>query len=248
MIGRLRTKGITAIAIALLACGSLSAGSITYNVTTQWSNSSNPNGTWSYDQGVTPLPFQASLGTGTCYNFLSGIGGGYAPGGNTGNCLPAAFQATGTSGFGSNAYVTGDVIVASQDPTNGPGEGQASIIWTAPTTGAFTYTGAIWWAGNPSNPRSNDFVLDEAATTLSSGTVTSTQNRSNMVNFSSNTPTFITAGETIELIVSKSAGQSFGSFSGVQLSITELPEPSTGLMLVPGLLAAFMLRKKLRRS
>src|ERR1700687_1967695 len=105
-----------------VACGDLIfAGPTTYDVTTDWMNNLNPNGVWSYDQGSTPLPYQSNLGSGTCFSSASGITGGYAPGVNFGNsppCLPAFFKTTGNA-TNTNDWLTGDVIIHAQDPSNG---------------------------------------------------------------------------------------------------------------------------------
>jgi len=224
--------------------GLLGASTINYNLTLDWLNNSNPNGVWSYDQGSTPLPFQGSLGTGSCFSGAPGVTAGYAPGIDVGGCLPAMFKATGNA---SNVldYQTGDIVVHSQDNTNGPGEGQATIVWTAPVSGTFTFTGAVWYA-HSGVTRSNDFALDLGATTLASGTVTNGINRSTPDAFASSGSIVVLAGQQVDLIIQRSAGQTLGSFAGVQLDITEtsLPEPSTALLSLTFLAAAGIWRKR----
>src|SRR5580704_12506912 len=87
-----------------LVCAAGTCGAATYNVTADWSNSANPNGPWSYNQGSTPLPFQSNLGAGTCFNTAPGVTAGWAPGINFSQpCIPAFFKATGT-GYTMNDY------------------------------------------------------------------------------------------------------------------------------------------------
>jgi hypothetical protein len=202
-----------------LLCAAEVGGAATYNVTTDWSNSSNPNGVWSYNQGSTPLPFQSSLGAGTCFNTAPGITGGWAPGINFFQpCISAFFKATG-AGYTANDYQAGDVVVHSQDTTNGVGEGQASLVWTAPAAGTISFSGAVWYA-HSIVARSNDFKLSLNSVTLASGTVTLANNRSNMMTFS-NARIPVQAGNQVILTIQRSSGQTYGSLAGLQLSIVE---------------------------
>jgi hypothetical protein len=211
------------VALAL-ACGDLiSASPTTYDVTTDWRNNLNPNGVWSYDQGSTPLPFQSNFGSGTCDAGSVGITGAYAPGINFGNsppCLPIFFKATGNAA-NPNDWLAGDVLIHAQDPSNGAGEGQATLVWTAPANGTFTFTGAIWYA-HSTVQRSDDFSLNLGSTILASGTVAFNSaignNRSNMAKFSG---TFaVLAGQQVTLLIQRTPG-SVGALVGVQLSITQ---------------------------
>ncbi len=234
--------------------GALSASTLTYDLTADWSNSSNPNGVWSYDQGSTPLPFEANLGPGSCFSTEQGIGGGYSPGTNFGNsppCLPAMFQATGNAA-NTEDYLAGDIVVHSQDPSNGAGEGQATFIWTAPATGTITFTGAVWYAHSTQN-RSDDFTLSLGAATLASGAVafdstytTAGSGRTNPDSFASSGSIAVNAGDQVDLVVERTSG-SVGALAGVQLAITETssdaPEPSTALLCL-GLLGFLGLSRK----
>jgi hypothetical protein len=189
-----------------------------------WANNSNPNGVWSYDQGLSPLPYQSNLGSGNCFSSASGISGGYAPGvtmGNSPPCLPAFFKATGNAA-NPNDWQMGDVIVHAQDPSNGAGEGQATLVWTSPVSATFTFTGAVWYAHSVVQ-RSDDFVLSMGSTVLASGIVAFNSvignNRSNPATFSSAAPIAIRAGQQITLVVQHSSN-SVGALAGLRLSIT----------------------------
>jgi hypothetical protein len=248
------TSLVIRMAVVLTCTASIYASTITSNLTTDWSNSSNPNGVWSYDQGSTPLPFQSNLSTGSCFSSAVGITGGYAPGTNMGNsppCLPAMFQATGNAA-NTEDYLTGDIVVHSQDPSNGAGEGQATIIWTAPASGTITFTGAVWYAHSTVN-RSDDFTLSLGANTLASGTVafdntytTVGSGRTNPDDFSSSSSIAVNAGDQVDLVIQRTGG-SVGALAGVQLAITEttsnVPEPSTAVLSLGLFAAAAMWRK-----
>jgi hypothetical protein len=137
------------------------ASAVTYDLTSQWNNNANPNGTWSYRQGGTLLPYQTSfspLGS----LALPGVTSGFAPGNVPGNFLPLIAQATSSGGSGFN-YLTGDVVFHTVDGANGnPAFGQLNIDWTAVTSGTITIAGALWYA-QQSASRSNDFSLEEEA-------------------------------------------------------------------------------------
>lgn len=218
----LKMFGLALRTALTLAFGSQLSAS-TYDVTTDWVNNSNPNGPWSYDQGSTPLPYQSNLGGGTCFSGVSGITGGYASGINFGNsppCLPAFFKATGNAA-NPNDWQTGDVLVHAQDPSNGAGEGQATLVWTAPASGTFTFTGVIWYAQSTVQ-RSDDFSLNLGSTVLASGTVAynsaSGSNRSNMAKFSGSFGAL--AGQRVTLVIQRTPG-SVGALAGLQLSIAQ---------------------------
>src|ERR1700732_5005953 len=48
--------------VAILLLATPAAKATTYDLNADWSNSSNPNGVWSYNEGTNPLPFQANWG------------------------------------------------------------------------------------------------------------------------------------------------------------------------------------------
>jgi hypothetical protein len=231
----------TRLALALGFTAGLYASTVTYDLTSDWSNSANPNGVWSYDQGSTPLPFQSNLGIGSCFGGAAGVTGGYAPGidfGNAPPCLPAMFQATGNAA-NTEDYLTGDIVVHAQDPSNGAGQGQATIVWTAPATGTITFTGAVWYA-HSTVVRSEDFILSHGADTLAGGTVafdptytTVGSGRTNPGDFSSSNSIAVNAGDQVDLVIQRTPG-SEGGLTGVQLAITEttsdVPEPSTAAL------------------
>jgi hypothetical protein len=218
-----------------------------YNLVGDWSNTNNPNGTWRYLQGTNLLSFQAAF-TG-CFNGVPGLGGGWAPGNVSGNCVPAFFKATGNATNPSD-WLTGDVVVHSVDPGSGnPANGQAIVSWTAPVAGTISYSGSIWYA-HSGVQRSNDFLLTDGSTTLASGTVAFNSivgnSRSNPDLFSGGALA-VNAGDVIALMVSRSAGQTFGSLDGITLTITEtsfVPEPATALLFLAAAACVPLFRRR----
>lgn len=218
--------------LILLGACPLLASAVVYDLTSQWSTTNNPNGTWSYDQGSTPLPLYVTNWNGcftSAYN-------GWAPSANAGNCLPAVLQMQSDDPGGD--FKTGDILVHSFDNANGGSNGEASILWTAPVDGEITFDGDIWYA-HSSVQRSNDFSLSLGSDVLASGTIAynSGFTRSSPDTFSSSGSLAVQAGDVLKLLIMRSPGQSFGSLDGVQLTITEtssVPEPGAAVLLLLG--------------
>jgi hypothetical protein len=230
---------------------------ISYDLKDNWSNSGNPNGAWSYRQGSTDLPYQPSLST----IGVAGITGGYAPSNRGGGFLPAFFQATGNGPYGAPyGYEAGDIVVHSTDNTNGNASlGPANFAWTSPGAGTVTFFGSIWFA-QPTTGRSNDFALVDTATNLilASGTIAETNgsSRDNPTLFAGAGPLSVSAGDVIELLVTQTDGQAYGSFAGVNLKFIEttsgdtnppatIPEPAALTSFLLG--GGFLLTARIRR-
>ncbi len=154
--------------------------------------------------------------------------------------------------------MAGDIVVHSVDGANGnPALGLATITWTSPAYGTVTLSGGVWFA-QPTVNRSNDFVLTDLAndTVLASGTVSATNgfDRLNPDKFSTNAPFAIGEGDVIALTFAGSPGQTFGSFSGVDLTIDETvqsstPEPASFALLLAAfpILASLLARSSKRQ-
>jgi hypothetical protein len=69
-LDRLR-RLLVVIAFLFGLVGSSQGQAVTYDLTADWSNTSNPNGVWSYREGVNALPLQPSW-----YNKQPGCNGG----------------------------------------------------------------------------------------------------------------------------------------------------------------------------
>lgn len=231
--GNLRVVLLAALALgALFAAASFGAGSITYDLTTAEDSNSvglNPAGPWWLLSGSTLVPYnKIPEPSGSCFSGYPGIRTDWSLGNVSGNCIPAFIVASGT-GPGSPAdFLKGDVLVHSQDDGNGPGNGQASVTWTAPANGTIRVAGVIWYAQS-AQKRSNKFTLTLGKSTLASGTVAFNSaigsNRSNRLPFRSSGALAVKAGETVVLTIEKSPGQPYGSIDGIDLGVTETPAP-----------------------
>jgi len=79
-----------------------------YDLVSDWSNSENPNGPWSYREGTTILPFDPSWTAGVSFPVVQPA---YQPSNVAGNFLPAWFKATSSGAD----WQTGDVVVDTND-------------------------------------------------------------------------------------------------------------------------------------
>ncbi|MDX2118541.1 MAG: EF-hand domain-containing protein [Planctomycetota bacterium] len=193
----------------------------TSDLKADWSNSSNPNGRWSYRQGDVPLPKVAS--------WQRNLGGwntaqpGWASSEDGNNRLPFWFKSNGSETFARD-FVTGDVVVHSWDGTNGSGNSQAKLAWTSPGFGVVKITGAAWMGRDIG--RSVTFYLTKGCTLLSTGALSSGDpySRANPFTFAAGAPTTTTLdavavrpGSEIVLELRTTSGS--GDFVGVNMTV-----------------------------
>jgi hypothetical protein len=236
-------------AIICMAFGALTAQAGTiYDLANDFSNTSNPNGVWSYVQGSTPLPLQSEP---TDDNSLNpAAANGYFGVATNFSTAPFIFEASqdGASSppYTDNDFLPGDILAHSTNPGDGA---NLFIDWTAPADGTITYSGEVWYAHSPVD-RSNDYALTlDGGSDLASGTVTNGDGLSAPSTFDSSGSLTVDAGDVLALELVPTAGQEFGSLAGVDLTVdfaASSPEPGTILLLAGGLFgiaAAVKLRR-----
>jgi PEP-CTERM motif len=125
------------------------------------------------------------------------------------------------------------------------------VAWLAPSSGTISnLTMTIWYSHSTAGARSNDFLLQLDATTLTSGTVSNTSffDRNNRDSYSN--PGFaVNQGDVIALSIARTAGQTFGSLDGMTLDFTfdsSVPEPATlgGSLLCFGAMALYARKRR----
>jgi hypothetical protein len=121
--------------------------------------------------------------------------------------------------------------------------------------GTITFSGDVWYAHSPVDRSQNYAVLLDFGAPLATGTVAwnSGNGRSNPSTFSSSGPLTVAAGDVLALELAPTAGQMFGSLSGVNLTVdltasTQTPEPGTNLLLAGGLLCIVTALKRSRTA
>lgn len=207
------------------------AAIIVYDNDLDFSDTTNPNGTWSYQQGnallthFTPLP-QAPLNTAAANGYW-----GTSSSSVNGAILRTTANGSSTGLWNDLDFLAGDVLVRTTDPMTGA---PATLTWTAPQAGSLTYAGLVWYAGAPQGPWSNDFTLTfNAGPVLESGSAGLGINRQSSYNLVGGMlPISVSAGDTLSLELTPSIGMPTGSWAGViwTIDFQPVPEPS-GLVL-----------------
>jgi hypothetical protein len=200
---------------------SMASAATTYDLAADWSNDDNPNGVWTYREGIDALPFVPDW---TPLNNGPAAQPAWAPSTVSGNFLPAWFKSTTNNPEGMD-FLLGDVVVHSTDGFNGSASGVANVIWTSPSNGVVDIVGAVWMTREIG--RSNQWTLFFNGVPLTAGNISSGDefNRANPFNFANGSggPTVlngieVSINDVIELRIEKTSG--FGDFVGVNLTIT----------------------------
>ncbi len=242
---------------ALLAAGAFSfsmhAATISLNNDFSISNG-NPNGQWAYQDNLVNLSLETPLNNGNAlYPALSN--GYWGVGNNLNTNTPDLFKAQvdgSSAGETILDFLTGDIVGHS------PNDGSTLFErWTAPSSGTITNLSLLVWYAHSVVTRSNDYVLLDVNSILTSGTVSSTMNanRNSPATYNNVAGFSVAAGDVISLGLTKTAGQSSGSLDGESLNFTftptvsAVPEPTTVVSLCLGFAAiALTSRSRPRKS
>lgn len=212
-----------AILMVFLLGGGNSLQAITYNLAADWSDVSNPNGVWSYNDGAGPITaHQASWSS--------------FP-----NPQPAWAYASGGAGhivswFKSvndfADYRVGDIITHSWDPYNGfAGREPSSVAWTSPGAGIVDISGYVWLARNIGRAVNWDLAIN--GTSVSGGSLFDGDafNRANPFELATGSggssvldDVAVAAGDVISLSFLW-VGPAPGEFVGVGFNIDFAPSP-----------------------
>ena len=205
----------TLAALALLAPLAVAQ---TFNLTSDFSQTANPNWTWSFERGSTPLQkFTSSLSNPLNNAALNGYWGTSA----SSNYETSVLKVTGdgtAAGQTTNDFLAGDVIAHG---TNGAGE-ELFIKWGGNVAGTVTATGKVWYAHSTIN-RIGRYRFTHGAAVLSSGDVAIANNRSSPISFSTGGAVTLAPGESLRLSIGHAAGQPFSCLMGVDLTVTFTP-------------------------
>lgn len=198
----------------------------TYDLKTDWSDVSNPNGVWSYlVDGVAP---SASIrGSDT-----------FGPPG------PPVIWGAGHIGWsqsnGSQSGYLDDEIgdIYGHEEIAAP----ISITWTSPSADTVHAFGGLWAMREG---RSNDWsIVLNGVTLQASGVVADgdpfDRNNPNPFDFT----TFVNPGDVLELTISPTSGQLSGDYVGANFTVEVIPEPSGTWLVAAGLMLGSLTRKR----
>jgi hypothetical protein len=169
-----------------------------YDLKTDWSDTTNPNGAWSLREGanvITPSVANWHGYKGQRAWAKAAAGSGHIP----------LFLKVSVAGFEAKQAEIGDLIVHAQDDFGGPGLGQAQIVWTAPASGTIDIKGALW-LGRTTLGRSDDWTLSVAGVQKAAGKVAANDqhDRTNPVQIAESN-VLVSPGQTVTLQISRSA-------------------------------------------
>lgn len=237
-----RILGLTLLGV----CGM--AHATVYDLKTDWSDASNPNGTWSYREGNNALPhvnsWQSSLGG------WSSAQPGWARSENNSDRIPFVFKSNGTETF-AHDFIAGDIVMHTWDGANGIGNGQGNIAWTSPITGTVSITGAVWMGRDIG--RAVDWSVLKNAVQLTDGHLFSGDSFSRATPYDllagsggagSLSNISVSTGDVLILKLTTASGS--GDFVGMNYTInaTAVPEPTALAVLCLGSVGVWMLRRR----
>ncbi|WP_395022837.1 hypothetical protein [Dongia sp.] len=209
-----------AFAVAGLAFGALLGSAVaqaaTYDLAADFNGANGPGSPWSITYSGGTLPSQAAVGSNGNHLEPAFTGPYFGTGTNLNADNPFAFLAGrdgSQAGLTDGDFLTGDVVI--HTPNDGS---DLKIAWTAPSAGIIDNLVFDVWYAHSSVPRSNDVDFNLGASAFS--WVTSTVLNSNRPGAGGITggPVAVNAGDLLTLTFAKTAGQTFGSLTGLNLS------------------------------
>jgi len=224
----------------IMGSASSAQAQVTYDLRTDWSDVLNPNGVWTYSQGIVPSPLPSGTWSSDFTPQTAWVGS-----------FPTVWMRTqSTAGFDVQV---GDIVTHSSTTT---GFTTSTVIWTSPATGTVDIDGGVWMIRDIGRFTHWELSKNIFGTFFSDGFFSSgaPYNRANPFNLDNGTGGTldsipINAGDKISL--SFLVGGQFGDYDGVNLSITltAVPEPSVLVLVNMGLGAGavFIYRRRKNR-
>jgi len=210
---------------AMIAPASFAGLAIVWDIETDWSETQNPNGVWTLLEAENPLPhldaWQMSLGG------WAQPQPGWAESSDGNNRLPFFFRSNGSETF-ANDIGTGDLCVHTHDPSNGVGNGDSDLRWTAPYDTYVRVSGEVWMGrdigrANDVSVQLNNVTLTTVA--ISSGDVWSSANPRDIADGGSALNVIrVAAGDTIDLHMVRAAA-AVGDFMVFRFRVEDIGCP-----------------------
>jgi hypothetical protein len=187
----------------------LSAG-VVHDLVADWSESSNPNGAWSYLQGTTPLGHLASWGT------FPATQPAWATAASGPGHVPAFYKAV----TAEHDYLVGDVVIHSRDDGGGGGQGDARLRFTAPSSGVYRVDLDAWIVRDIG--RTVPWTLAVEGSAIDTGTVASGDQFSRAHPDGTSQSVELAAGDTVDFVLNTPGGGVPGDLVGTRLRLEAL--------------------------
>jgi PEP-CTERM motif len=208
----------------------------TYNLATDYSNTNNPNGVWSFTRGATPMVKQPAQSTGNPFDLAATNGYWGSSTDYNSSVSKVTVNGTAAAPYNNGDFLAGDVIIHSSNPnTFSP----LTINWTAAAAGSIDFTSSVWYAHSVVT-RSNDVQAFLGNTSLGTVTVNNSITRTNAITSLAGTGLAVLAGDVLSFRFSPTSSQQFGSLAGIGLTVNftprigAVPEPGTWAMMLFG--------------
>jgi hypothetical protein len=118
---------------------------VVFNLVTAFSNESNPNGLWSYREGINVLPHVDAVDGCAFGKFgWKGTQPGWARSECGDNRVPFLFKSKPGLQTSTLDLQAGDVVMRPYDPFNGVGNTDGNIVFLVPVNGVLSIEGATW--------------------------------------------------------------------------------------------------------
>jgi len=221
------------VMIALLPQAAAAYG--TFNLADEWSDGTNPNGLWSYNDGSVPMTYHVDTEWGQPAWSSNAHG------------VPLWFKCNSNNPLNFDIK-TGDVGMHAgyYAPTD--------VTWTVDSTGFATISGGVWMIRDIY--RGNGWALYRNADLLTQGQISSGDDysRSNPFLFTAGsrgpgavTLFAVTAGDTIKLSFSPGPGTPDYAGMNLQIVTSPVPVPPSAVLLGTGLLGLWAWRRRGRQ-
>ncbi len=245
-----RSAMLAALSLAGVLCSPLASGGVIYDLRSDWSLASNPNGVWSYNQGTAPLPYTQAGWGGVPETFWATTSNSTLP--------PAWAKVQNQSSYsGTDKWEIGDVVGHSTTPIAGAGpESLGNVSWTSPSAGAISISGRAWDAYHYTDRNDQWRLFVNGVMVAARGSVYGIEKSDSEALFTNN----LEAGQSLDgwavapgdlVVFEIQSLTNAGHFVGVDLTIEledrqtgEVPEPSMALPVLAVLAAGILARRK----